>query len=94
LYFSYSRSQCAIAPYDGGSGGEAGTRVKLLYAVKMPQEKIQLLCLSTPTSVQHQSIIANVQFIMPSPFVNAEAFLDFFRGGFIFLIFLQIVFSE
>jgi len=45
---------------------------------KMSQEKIQLLCLSTPTSVQHQSIIATVQFIMPSPFVNAEAFLDFF----------------
>ena len=34
-----------------------------------PQEKIQLLCLSTPTSVQHQSIIATVQFIMPSSFL-------------------------
>ena len=39
LYFSYSRSQCAVAPYGGGSGGEAGTRVKLLDAIKNAARK-------------------------------------------------------
>jgi hypothetical protein len=57
----------------------SGIGVNLLYAVNMPQEKIQLLCLSTPTSFQHQSIIATVQFIMPSPLFgkNINRLFDF-----------------
>jgi len=48
---------------------------KLLFVVK-PHQKIQLLAFSTPMLLQHQSIIATVYFIMPSPFLLIEDVLS------------------
>ena len=45
----------------------SGIGVSLLYAVIKAARKNSASCLSTPTFIQHQSIIATVQFIMPSP---------------------------
>jgi len=49
-------------------GREAGLELRLLDAVNRAARKISALSLSTPIFIQHQSIIATVQFIMPSPF--------------------------
>jgi hypothetical protein len=45
----------------------SGIGVKLLHAVNNAARNDSASCLSTPTFIQHQSIIATVQFIMPSP---------------------------